>query len=82
MNKNHELLTKGNEVHLINEEAKTTSLQEAVGIVAMSVYSEMIALEKANDADENKRLEEKILFQSEVLNSLSNALTAIRPYVL
>lgn len=78
MEKQHEFITRGEEVFLLTEDTKTVSLPEAVGYVAMSVYSKLIDLEKSEDADEKKRLKEKIRFQSKVLDSLSNAYEATR----
>lgn len=78
MNKQHEFITKGEEVFLLTEDTKTVSLPEAVGNVAMSVYSNLMDLSKETDADEKKRLEEKIRFQSKVLNALSNACEATK----
>lgn len=74
----HEFITRGEEVFLLTEDTKTVGLPEAVGYVAMSVYSKLIDLEKSEDTDEKKRLEEKIRFQSKVLDSLSNACEATR----
>lgn len=78
MNKQHEFITKGEEVFLLTEDTKTVSLPEAVGNVAMSVYSNLMDLSKETDVDEKKRLEEKIRFQSKVLNALSNACEATK----
>lgn len=76
--KNPEFITRGEEVFLLTEDTKTVSLAEAVGYVAMSVYSSLEYLSKETDADEKKRLEEKIRFQSKVLDSLSNACVATK----
>lgn len=78
MQKKYEFLTRDEEVYLLTEETQTISLKEAVGTTAMCVYSNFLNLKEAIDSDEEKRLEEKILFQSKVLNSLSNAYRAIR----
>lgn len=78
MKKQHEFITRGEEVFLLTEDTKTVSLAEAVGYVAMSVYSSLEDLSKETDADEKKRLEEKIRFQSKVLDSLSNACAATK----
>lgn len=78
MEKQHEFITKGEEVFLLTEDTKTVSLPEAVGNVAMSVYSNLMDLSKETDANEKTRLEEKICFQSKVLNALSNACEATK----
>lgn len=78
MSKQHEFITRGEEVFLLTEDTKTVSLAEAVGYVAMSVYSSLEDLSKETDADKKKRLEEKIRFQSKVLDSLSNACVATK----
>lgn len=78
MAKQHEFITKGEEVFLLTEDTKTVSLPEAVGNIAMSVYSNLMDLSKETDADKKKRLEEKIRFQSKVLNALSNACEATK----
>lgn len=78
MKTNHEFITRGEEVFLLTEDTKTISLPQAVGNVAMSVYANLEDLTRETDADETKRLEEKIRFQSKVLDSLSNACEATR----
>lgn len=78
MQKQYELLTRGDEIFLLTEDTTTVNLKQAVGIMAMSVYSNVLNLSDEKDADEKKRLEEKILFQSKILDSLSNAYKAIR----
>lgn len=78
MKTNHEFITRGEEVFLLTEDTKTISLPQAVGNVAMSVYANLEDLTRETDADEMKRLEEKIRFQSKVLDSLSNACEATR----
>ena len=76
MDKSHEFITRGEEVFLLTEDTKTVSLPEAVGCAAMALYADLADLSKATDADEKKRLEEKIFLQSKVLDSLSNACSA------
>lgn len=78
MAKQHEFITRGEEVFLLTEDTKTVSLPEAVGTLAMSTYENMINLKKVTTSEEEKRLEKKILFQSKVLNAMSNALEATR----
>lgn len=69
----HEFLIRGGEVFLLDENSKTTSLAEAVGMLSMEVYANLIDIKNAEDVGEKQRLEEKIIFQSTVLDSLSNA---------
>lgn len=78
METNHEFITRGEEVFLLTENTKTVSLTEAVGMLAMSTYENMMNLKEANTHEEEKRLKKKILFQSKVLNAMSNALEATR----
>lgn len=78
MESQHEFITKGEDVFLLTEDTKTVSLTEAVGNVAMSVYANICDLSKETDTNEKKRPEKKILFQSKVLNALSNACEATR----
>lgn len=74
---NHEFIARGDKIYLLDDNAETTSLKKAVGILAMNVYAETVELGKTPDERERKRLENEIAFQSRVLNSLSNALSAI-----
>lgn len=78
MKTNNEFITRGQEVFLLTEDTKTISLPEAVGMLAMSTYEKMMNLNNATSSEEEKRLEKKILFQSKVLNALSNACEATR----
>lgn len=78
MKTNHEFITRGEEVFLLTEDTKTVSLTEAVGLLAMSTYENMMNLKEAATNEEEKRLEKKILFQSKVLNAMSNALEATK----
>ena len=76
---NHKLVICGDEVSLLNEDGETkTSLKKGVGMLAMSVYAEMLDMKSMPNDAERERLEKKIYFQSEVLDSLSNALLAIK----
>lgn len=74
----YEFITKNDEVCLLMEDTKTINLKEAVGIVAMTTFANMVELKEAKDEEEKNRLKEKINFQSKVLDSLSNALNAIK----
>ena len=76
--KNYELLTTEDGVVSMLEDGREVSLKEAVGVVAFSVYRKTVEHSNEEDAHKKKRLEEKIYFQSKVLDSLSNALNAIK----
>lgn len=78
MAKNFEFLSRDEEIFLLTDETKTVSLKEAVSGLAMSTYATLLNLGEETDADERKRLEEKIIFQSNVLDSLSSAYSAIK----
>lgn len=81
MANNHEFITRGNEVFLLTEETQTVSLAQAVGTLAIGIYADIIDLKNAKDKNEKKELEKKILFRSKCLDSMANALTAVRPYL-
>lgn len=78
MPKQHEFITRGEEVFLLTEDTQTISLPQATGMLAMSTYEKMMNLKEAKTSEEEKRLERKILFQSKVLNALSNACEATK----
>lgn len=78
MAKQHEFITRDEEVFLLTEDTQTISLPQAVGALAMSTYENMMNLKEAMTSEEEKRLEKKILFQSKVLNALSNACEATK----
>lgn len=78
MKTNNEFITRGEEVFLLTEDTQTISLPQAVGMLAMSTYENIMNLKDAATGEEGKRLEKKILFQSKVLNAMSNALEATR----
>ncbi len=78
MLREYEFIVREEEVYLLTDQTQTISLKEAVGMTAMSTYLDLLNMKKATDADEKKRLEEKIIFQSGVLDSLSSAYKAIR----
>lgn len=77
MTKNTEFIVRDDECFILTEESRTISLKEAISGLAMSTYATLLILKEEKDADERKRLEEKIIFQSRVLDSLSNARKAI-----
>lgn len=54
-------------------DGKEITLREAVGVMALSLYEKTIKCLNEKDATEKKRLEDEIIFQSKVLDSLSNA---------
>ena len=78
MEMNYEFITRGQEVFLLTNDTKTVSLPEAVGMLAMDTYAKLSCLKEAKSDDEEKRLEETVLFQSKVLDSLSNACLATK----
>lgn len=73
-----EFITRGEEVFLLTGDTQTISLPQAIGMLAMSTYENMMNLKEATTREEEKGLEKKILFQSKVLNALSNACEATR----
>lgn len=78
MMKVFEIIVRENEMVSALIDGKETSLREAIGIIAFSVYEKTIEISKEENADQKKRLEEKISFQSKILDSLSNAYMAIK----
>lgn len=81
MKTQHELVTNGEEVFLLTEENQRVSLAEAVGTLAMSTYADLLNLQSAENVDEKKELESKITLQSQCLDSLSKALTSLKPFI-
>ncbi len=78
MMKVFEIIVRENEMVSALIDGKETSLREVIGIIAFSVYEKTIEISKEENADQKKRLEEKISFQSKILDSLSNAYMAIK----
>lgn len=74
----HEFILKGNEVILLNEDNSTTNLEQAVSGVAMTLYANLRDLKEISDTEKREGLKKEIVFQSNALNSLSNALKAIK----
>ena len=72
-----DILTIGNQVLSVDDNGRTTSLVEAVGILAISTYEDYAEISQIADEKEKKRLIDKITYQSNLLDSLSNALLAI-----
>lgn len=72
-----ELIKKNGNILSIGTEGEPTSLRDAVGILAISTYEEYVECCEECDEEKKKRLKEKIVFQSNLLKSLSNALMAI-----
>lgn len=60
------------------EENLEVSTDEMVGISMATVFMLMIKRNKELDAEKKKELEENILFQLKVLDSLSNAYRSIK----
>lgn len=77
MAKEYEFLARDEEYFILTDETKTIGLKEAISGLAMSTYATLLSLGEEKDANEKKRLEEKIIFQSNLLDSLSNAYSAI-----
>lgn len=75
--KNHELLTRGEEVFLLKDTSETIGIREAVGTLAMVTYADFMQMCNETESETKKRLEEKISFQSKILDSLSRACKAI-----
>lgn len=78
MGKDYQFIVRDGEYSILTEETEIISLKMAVSGLAMSTYATLLNLGNTKDADEKKRLEEKISFQSKVLDSISNALSSIR----
>lgn len=81
MKTEYDFLSKGEEVFLLTEETKTVSLAEAIGTLAMSTYADLLNLKSVDNADEKKELESKITLQSQCLDSMSRALTSLKPFI-
>lgn len=81
MKTEYEFLSKGEEIFLLTEETKTVSLAEAIGTLAMSTYADLLNLKSVENADEKKELESKIALQSQCLDSMSKALTSLKPFI-
>lgn len=76
--KNYELILKENEAILLNEDNTTVNLEQAVSTTAMTLFAKMRDVKNSSSEEERKGLEREIFFQSKVLNSLSNALSALK----
>ena len=63
---------------LLDLDGKTTSLKEAVGMMALSLYDKYVEYSNCEDDSLKPGLEKSMLFQSRILESLSDAQTAIR----
>lgn len=68
----------GNAIIHLEEENLEVSTDEMVGISMATVFMLMIKRNKESDAEKKKELEENILFQLKVLDSLSNAYRSIK----
>lgn len=80
---NYQFIEQGSKISLLdNQEESIITLEKAVGFLALSLYSdEQDFLKTDENAQEREPLKKRIKSQTEVLNSLSNALTALKPYV-
>lgn len=76
--KNYELILKGNEAILLNEDNTTVNLEQAVSTTAMTLFAKMCDVKNSSSEEERKGLEREIFFQSKVLSSLSNALSVLK----
>lgn len=78
MKKDLEFITQGDNVAILEDEFQVTTLKQAVGMMALSLYHKYVEFNKMKESDDEKtRLEIEIGFQSQVLNSMSNALSAV-----
>lgn len=73
-----ETKSDGNATVHFEEENLEVSTDEMVGISMATVFMLMIKRNKESDAEKKKELEENILFQLKVLDSLSNAYRSIK----
>nr|DAD57023.1 MAG TPA: hypothetical protein [Bacteriophage sp.] len=73
-----ETKSDGNAIIHLEEENLEVSTDEMVGISMATVFMLMIKRNKESDAEKKKELEENILFQLKVLDSLSNAYRSIK----
>lgn len=76
MNKPFEYVKRDDGMVSAIADGREVTLREAVSMTAMSLYEKLSLASAEENADEKKRLEEKIIFQSRVLDSLSNAYLA------
>lgn len=76
--KNYELILKGNEAILLNEDNTTVNLEQAVSTTAMTLFAKMCDVKNSSSEEERKGLEREIFFQSKVLSFLSNALSVLK----
>lgn len=71
------LLGNGSVLSLDNKSGETTSLKQAVGVMAISTYEDYVEYVNCTDQVKREGLKEKLLFQTKVLNSLSTALKSV-----
>ena len=55
MKTNNEFITRGEEVFLLTEDTQTISLPQAVGMLAMNTYENMMNLKEAATSEEEKK---------------------------
>lgn len=80
MDNGYQLITRGEEVCMLKDDNEVVTLAKGVGFLAMSLYDSVEQYSKEETLEEKQRLEAKANFQSKCLDSLSRALTAVRPY--
>ena len=76
---NNDILKSQNgDILTVDNNGNTTSLSDAVGIVAMSLYEGYREFRRMEDGAEKTAKETELGYMTTILNSLSNALSAIR----
>lgn len=73
-----ETKSDGNATVRFDEENLEVSTNEMVGISMATVFMLMVKRNKESDPEKKKELEENILFQLKVLDSMSNAYRSIK----
>lgn len=73
-----ETKSDGNAIIHLEEENLEVSTDEMVGISMATVFMLMVKRNGESDPEKKKELEENILFQLKVLDSLSNAYRSIK----
>lgn len=73
-----ETKSDGNAIIHLEEENLEVSTDEMVGISMATVFMLMVKRNKESDPEKKKELEENILFQLKVLDSMSNAYRSIK----
>lgn len=81
MERSYKLLQQDGKVFSLKDE-KMTSLEEAVGALAICTYEDYREYKRTKDSKselEREMEEKELAFQSKLLNSLSKALEAVTP---